>query len=145
AMDEGCAQIVVAPVGGMVIMVVIVIPVPMVMVVIVIMPMVMSVVVLAAQQPSACEVDEKAEECNRDGLVEGDRDRPEQPFDGLIGDQQRDHGEHDGTRERRQVPELTSAEGEAMIVGVAAGINGGGGRDGGGAREGGAVQGRGGE
>src|SRR5262245_55764723 len=139
-MEEGCAQIVVAPIGGVpvggVVVMAMVVIVIMVMVVIMVVIMVMivvmiimivsvavpMVVVIVAQQKGAHQVDDETQECNRNGLVEGDLDRLEEALDRFVGDQQGHHREHDRAREGGQVAELAGAEGETLVMRIAAGV-----------------------
>ena len=79
------------------------------------------VVSAAAQQPRARDVDGEAENSDRDrlGEVRSASARTVAPID-FVADQQRDHRQHDGAGEAREIAELAGAEGEARIVGVAA-------------------------
>src|SRR5215470_9535013 len=132
-MHKGCAQIVIAPVGRVpvvtvvVMMVVIVVMVMMALMIVVVlmivtMSMSMVMVVIITQQKGAHQVDDKTQECNRNGLGEGNLDRVDKPLDRLIGNEERHHGKHDGARKGREVAELAGAEGEPMVVRIAAGI-----------------------
>ena len=80
----------------------------------------MMVVAAAAQQPGAHGVDDEAEDGDRDRLGERDRPRRKQAADRLVGDQRRDHRQHDRAGEAGEIAELAGAEGEARIVGAAA-------------------------
>ena len=81
---------------------------------------VMMVVAAAAQQPGAHRVDDEAEDGDRDRLGERDRPRRDQAADQLVGDQRRDHRQHDRAGEAGEIAELARAESEARIVGAAA-------------------------
>ncbi len=81
---------------------------------------VMMVVAAAAEQPGAHGVDDEAEDGDRDRLGERDRPRRNQAADRLVGDQRRDHRQHDRAGEAGEIAELAGAEGEARIVGAAA-------------------------
>jgi len=88
-MHEGCAQIVVAPVGGVAVVTVLMVVmsmivfVVMVMIMIImlmiimpmIMPMAVVMMVIVTQQEGAHQVDGETQECNRNGLAEGNVDR----------------------------------------------------------------------
>ena len=78
--------------------------------------------VIVAQQEGAHQVDGETQECNRNGLSKGDLDRVNEPFYRLIDNQECHHGKHDGARKGGEVTELAGAEGEAMVVRIAAGI-----------------------
>src|SRR5947209_19961895 len=96
-----------------VVIMIVMIVVMIIMIVSVAMPM---VVVIVAQQKGAHQVDDETQECNRNGLVEGDLDRLEKALDRFIGDQERHHREHDRAREGGEVAELAGAEGEALVM-----------------------------
>ena len=81
---------------------------------------VMMVVAAAAEQPGAHGVDDEAEDGDRDRLGERNRPRRNQAADQLVGDQRRDHRQHDRAGEAGEIAELAGAEGEARIVGAAA-------------------------
>src|SRR5579863_905805 len=83
------------------------------------MPMSVAVMVPAAQQPGADDVDEQADYCDRDGLPEMDGHWRQEARHGLITDQQCDHCQHDGATEASQVAELAGTEYEPAVGGVA--------------------------
>ena len=113
-MHEGGTQVVVALVGSVVVVIVmvmvIIVLVILVLVIVVIVPVMMMMVVIVAQEEGAHQIDREAQKRDRDRLVERDRDRVEQPGDRLVGDQQRDHREHDRAGEGGEVAELAGAE-----------------------------------
>ena len=74
-------------------------------------------IVFAAQQEGAEQIDAEAGTRDHDRLIEGDRHRRDQALDAFVADQQRDHGERDGAGEGGEVAELAGAEGEPRIVG----------------------------
>src|SRR6266704_491421 len=82
----------------------------------------MVVVSAAAQQQHAGHIDQQSEGGDRDRFVEADRNRRDEARDGLVSDQQRDHGEHDRAAESREVAELAGSEREPPIVRVPAGV-----------------------
>src|SRR5262245_47634927 len=83
------------------------------------MAVTMMVSVVVAKHPGADEIDTQAEHSDQNGLVERDRNWIEQPLDAFVGDHQRDEREHDRTAECSEIAELSSAEGEPPIAGVA--------------------------
>jgi len=81
------------------------------------MPVMMLVVI--AQQDGAEEINAKPEYRDRNGLVERNRHRIDQAIDAFVADQERDHGQHDGAGEGRQVAELAGPEGQAPVCRIA--------------------------
>ena len=80
---------------------------------IVVAPMVIMevmVVVPAAQQPRAGDVDCKPDKGDRNDLIEAYWHRREKSGDRLIGDQHCDHRQNDGTGEPGEITELASAK-----------------------------------
>ena len=86
------------------------------------MRMAMSVAAMTAatEQEHARDVDNESQHRNRNGLVEVDRNRPDQAGDGFVADEDRDHGQHDGAGEAGQISQLAGAEAETIVFGVTA-------------------------
>ncbi len=80
----------------------------------------MLVMMAAAEQPRASDVDREAERRDRNRLAEMDRHGRQETRHRLVAYQQRDHRENDGARESGEVAELARAECEARVVRVAA-------------------------
>ena len=76
----------------------------------------------AAQQQHAGDIDQQSQHGDRDRLVEADRNRRDEARDGLVTDEQRDHGEHDRAGESREIAELAGSEREPRVVRVPAGV-----------------------
>ena len=82
--------------------------------------MTMAVVMIAAEQPGAGNVDGKPKGCDRDGLSKLDRHRIEQATDGLVTNQQRDHRQDDGAGKSGEIAEFSRAECKSRVAGVSA-------------------------
>src|ERR1700728_2037365 len=74
----------------------------------------------SAQEKYACDIDDQTERGDRNSLIEIDSDRKEQARDGLVGNQQRDHGQYDGAGESGEIAELAGAEGKALVIDMVA-------------------------
>jgi high affinity Mn2+ porin len=68
-----------------------------------------------ARQPGAGQIDDQAEDGDRQGLTEIDRVGVDQSLRGLIADQERDHCQYDGTREPGEIAELAGAERQTRV------------------------------
>jgi hypothetical protein len=119
--DRGAHVVVMPDLGAMVRRVIVMIMVVVVVLMIVVMPMIVMMVAAAAEQPDAGHVHGETETGDGNRRAKMDRHRVEEAHDGLVADQQRDHGQHDGAAEAGEIAELAGAEGEAGVMGVAAG------------------------
>src|SRR5580658_1755626 len=75
-----------------------------------------------AEQEHAHDIDDQSQNRNRNGLVEVDRNGPDQSRNGLVADEDRDHRQHDSAGESRQIAKLAGAETEAVVLRMAARI-----------------------
>ena len=88
----------------------------------VIMRVTVAVMMAAGQQPGARDIDQEAEDRNRDRFVEADGNGIEQARNGFVADQQGDHRQDDGAAVSREIAELAGAEREIAIVRIFAGV-----------------------
>src|SRR5262245_1369979 len=80
------------------------------------------IVVVVPQQPDAREIDQQSKHCDRNRLTEVDRHGREKTQYCFVPDDQRDHGEHDGAGEAREIAQLARTEYEAVVSRVPAGV-----------------------
>src|SRR3546814_11719682 len=90
------------------------------MMVIMMVVVVMSGMPASMEQPCACQIDEQAQNGHGDGLIELDRDGRGQADHGLEPDRQGDDGQDDSARISGQLADFSGAEGEALVMGMAA-------------------------
>src|SRR5260370_8108296 len=79
------------------------------------MAMSMAMMLATAEQPCARDIYHQTETGNRDRFSKMNGNGIEDPADGFIADQQRDHGQDDGAREPGEIAELTRAQTETSI------------------------------
>jgi hypothetical protein len=107
---------------AMIVIVAVMTVIVMIMIVAVMTVIVAVMMTAAAQEPRAGHIDGEANAGNRNRLGEMDRYGCENAGDGLIADQERDHGEYDGAGEPGEIPKLAGAKCEVGIFRMSASV-----------------------
>lgn len=116
-MEISRAQIVVACVHYMMVVVVIM----RILVTMMVMTVMMAMIIL--QEPRASQIDNEADDGNGNSLFETDRHGVGDPQEALPSDQKGDERQYDSAGKTGQITKLTGAKGEARITRMAARID----------------------